>query len=516
MKVVSTYRRFVLAGVWLVSCIAAVAQVPPTVTLTSPTNGATFVAPANIPLDAVAEDADGSVTSVVFLNSGNPIGEDTTAPYSQVWTNVPRGIYQLRAVATDNDNLASVSEPVTITVLDAPTNPPPVPPIIVTQPQSQTVVVGANISFSVEATGTPPLLYHWRRNGTPVAVTTNAFLNLFNVQTNQAGLYSVLVTNVAGFVVSSDALLEVLPPPFTNHSPSFTKGPDVTLVVAAFPTAYLYPHWATDIRSGPPGEPPQNLTFLLTTDNPALVGALGIIPATGDLQFSPAPNATGIATVTVVLMDDGGTANGGIDQSEPQTFTITVVPTNTPPSARATVSPLAKLFPDQTDLLIISPNNFNASVLLDASLSSDADNDPLQFAWLEDAMVVATGVLATNELDVGTHTVTLVVDDGQASGSDTVTFEIITASDAVDLIVSQIENSALPNSDRGPSLARLKSAMAAFEGEKFDSGVRQLEAFQDKVTKDVAPGDPDFAIQLTNAAQTVINAVTEPKKNRSN
>ena len=516
MKAVSTCRRLVLSGLWLIVAVTRSESVeslvpppgPPTVILTSPTNGATFVAPADIPLTAVAEDADGFVTSVVFLSGGNPIADDTTAPFSQVWTNVPRGIYQLRAVATDNNNLVSVSESVTITILDA---APPVPPIIVTQPQSQSVFAGADVTFSVEATGTPPLTYRWQRDGTTIAVTTNALLELFNVQTNQAGLYSVLVTNVAGFAVSSDALLEVLPAPFTNRPPSFTTGPDITVIVAPFPTAYLYPHWATNIQSGPPDEPPQNLTFLLTTDNPSLVGALGIIPATGDLQFSPSPNATGLAHITVVLMDDGGTANGGIDQSGPQTFTITVLATNTPPSARATVSPLVKLFPDQTNLTVISPDNFRASVVLDASLSSDADHDPLQIAWFEDAVMIAGGVLATNEFDVGPHTITLVVDDGKVSSTDPVTFEVITASDAVDLIVSEIENSTLPNSVRGPSLARLKSAMGMFEDERFDQGARQLEAFQDKVLKDVAPVDPGFAKELVTAAQAIIDALTGPK-----
>jgi hypothetical protein len=511
MKAVSTYRRFVLIGVWLVSCGAAVAQSGPTVTVTSPTNGATFVAPANILLTAMADDTDGFVTNVVFLAGTTPIAEVATAPYSQVWTNVPRGIYQLRAVAIDNSNLAGVSEPVTITVLDAPTNPPPVPPIIVTQPQSQTVFEGENVTISVEATGTPPLLYRWQRDGVIITVTTNGFLNLFNVQTNQAGLYSVLVTNVAGFALSSNARLEVLPAPFTNRPPSFTKGPDITVSVAPFPTAYLYPHWATNIRSGPIGEPPQNLTFFLTTDNPALVGGLGIIPTTGDLQFSLSANTTGIAHVTVVLMDDGGTANGGIDQSEPQTFTITVAPTNTPPVAKATVSPLVKLFPDDTNLVVISPNNSNAAVVLDASLSSDADHDPLQFVWLEDAVVIAAGEVATNEFAVGTHTIVLVVDDGKVSSTDTVTFEVITASEAVDLIVLQIENSALPTSLRGPSLARLKSAMGMFENEKFDQGVHQLEAFLDKVLRDVVPVDPGFAKELIAAAEAIIDALNVSK-----
>ena len=45
------------------------------------------------------------------------------------------------------------------------TNPPVVPPTIVRQPQSQTVIVGSDLTLTVEATGTPPLSYRWRRNG---------------------------------------------------------------------------------------------------------------------------------------------------------------------------------------------------------------------------------------------------------------------------------------------------------------------------------------------------------------
>src|SRR5262249_16054830 len=45
----------------------------------------------------------------------------------------------------------------------------------------------------------------------------------------------------------------------------------------------------------------------------------------GKLTFTPAPNASGTALVTVVLHDDGGTANGGVDTSQPQSFQINVV-----------------------------------------------------------------------------------------------------------------------------------------------------------------------------------------------
>src|SRR5215471_7546928 len=53
----------------------------------------------------------------------------------------------------------------------------------------------------------------------------------------------------------------------------------------------------------------------------------------GVLTYTPATNAFGSATITITLKDNGGTANGGVDTSAPQTFTITVVAVDIPPVA---------------------------------------------------------------------------------------------------------------------------------------------------------------------------------------
>ena len=53
------------------------------------------------------------------------------------------------------------------------------------------------------------------------------------------------------------------------------------------------------------------------------------------MTYTPAPFASGIATITLVLQDNGGTANGGVNQSAPVTFTITVTAVNDPPTAVA-------------------------------------------------------------------------------------------------------------------------------------------------------------------------------------
>jgi hypothetical protein len=100
----------------------------------------------------------------------------------------------------------------------------PQPPIIVTQPQSQTVNAGSTASFSVAASSITPLGYQWRLNGTNLAGASNSTLTLTNVQLAQAGSYAVQVTNNVGSVVSSNATLTVVTAPFvgvTNGSFEF-------------------------------------------------------------------------------------------------------------------------------------------------------------------------------------------------------------------------------------------------------------------------------------------------------
>ena len=97
---------------------------PPTVALTSPANGATFAAPATIPIAASASDSNGSVTRVDFLRGSTVIGSDTTSPYSMTWSNVAAGTYSLTAVAYDNGGASTASAAVSITVTAAPTTQP--------------------------------------------------------------------------------------------------------------------------------------------------------------------------------------------------------------------------------------------------------------------------------------------------------------------------------------------------------------------------------------------------------
>ena len=69
---------------------------------------------------------------------------------------------------------------------------------------------GATVSFEVLASGTTPLSYQWRWKDTNIDQATNFFYTISNIQPNQAGKYTVVITNVAGSVTSEVAQLTIL------------------------------------------------------------------------------------------------------------------------------------------------------------------------------------------------------------------------------------------------------------------------------------------------------------------
>jgi alpha-tubulin suppressor-like RCC1 family protein/uncharacterized protein YjbI with pentapeptide repeats len=105
-----------------------------------------------------------------------------------------------------------------LTNSDAPINVLPL--LIQVPPQSQTVAGGATVSFGVTATGQGRFGYQWQFNGTNLAGATTNSLVLTNVQMNQAGPYTAVVTNLYGAVTSSVATMAVVPLFITNQPQS--------------------------------------------------------------------------------------------------------------------------------------------------------------------------------------------------------------------------------------------------------------------------------------------------------
>ncbi len=102
-----------------------IANIPPSVALTAPANGATFTTPGTMTLTATASDVDGTVTLVEFYSGATKVGEDATSPYSYTWTNPPAGGPALTARATDNRGATTISSPATIQI----TGTPPAGPV---------------------------------------------------------------------------------------------------------------------------------------------------------------------------------------------------------------------------------------------------------------------------------------------------------------------------------------------------------------------------------------------------
>jgi len=108
-------------------------------------------------------------------------------------------------------------------------------PLVTTQPLSTSVVLGGSATFTVTNSGSGPFSYQWRFQGANLIGATSPTLTLNNVQTNQAGDYSVRIDNSLGFTISPNATLTVLVPAFVLTQPTnltVLAGSNATFAVA--------------------------------------------------------------------------------------------------------------------------------------------------------------------------------------------------------------------------------------------------------------------------------------------
>ncbi|GAA3737537.1 hypothetical protein HDA32_005425 [Spinactinospora alkalitolerans] len=130
-----------------VDCGGTGGNAPPEVELTSPADGAAFLAGDTVELAADAADADGSIEHVEFSADGTVLGTDDTAPYTYSWTDAEVGPYSLTATAVDDGGAETESAPVAIEVLSA--------PALVASPSSLSVRQGDSGTFDVSLSNEP-------------------------------------------------------------------------------------------------------------------------------------------------------------------------------------------------------------------------------------------------------------------------------------------------------------------------------------------------------------------------
>jgi len=143
----------------------------------------------------------GATTSSLTLNSVQP---GNGGDYSAIVTNSAGTV---------------ASSAATLTV-----NPVPVAPTIASHPLSQLASTGANVVFTVTATGMPAPTYQWTKEGAIIAGATAAALTLGGIEASAAGIYRVMATNALGTAYSSPATLEIRPTAL--QLPAITRQPE--------------------------------------------------------------------------------------------------------------------------------------------------------------------------------------------------------------------------------------------------------------------------------------------------
>lgn len=87
-------------------------------------------------------------------------------------------------------------------------------PVLWTQlPAGQSVAAGTRVVLSAQASGTPPLLWQWRKDGVVLAAETNAVLVLAAAGPSESGIYTVGVSNVVSTLESDPIPVQVAVPP---------------------------------------------------------------------------------------------------------------------------------------------------------------------------------------------------------------------------------------------------------------------------------------------------------------
>jgi uncharacterized delta-60 repeat protein len=197
---------------------------------------------------AVAVDTDGNV----FVTGSSTASSTTNRDYATIkysgtglalWTNYyngpadgddshqtklclaigPDGAALVTGGSDGTKSIATVYDYLTVKYIS--------PPEIMTQPVNRTNSVGSTVTFAISATGSASLKYQWQLNGTnltnggSVSGASSNVLTLANVQTNDAGNYTVVITNAFGSVTSSVAVLTVImPSSITLTSSVLTNG----------------------------------------------------------------------------------------------------------------------------------------------------------------------------------------------------------------------------------------------------------------------------------------------------
>ena len=283
---------------------------------------------------------------------------------------------------------------------------------------------------------------------------------------DEFGSTTITVTVTDGdLMTASDSFVLTVNP--VDDVPSFTEGANQT--VASNAGAQTVAGWATGLSAGPANESGQALNFIVTNNNNALFSAQPAVSPTGTLTYTPAAAASGTATVSVRIHDDGTTANGGIDTSAVQTFTITTTASNTAP----TISNIADLATNEDTAT--GAIGFTVGDAQTAAGSLTVSGTSSNTALVPNGNLVFGGSGASRTLVVtplanqfGTTTITVTVSDGSLTAVDTFVLTVNSVND-VPSFTKGADQTAAMNSG-AHSVSGWATAIECRSGERVGSG----------------------------------------------
>ena len=198
---------------------------------------------ATFTVTATGSDGGGPLT-YRWQKNGTDIPGATSSTYTTPVTVIGDSGAKYSVVVINGTGFV-ISNQATLTVTAA-----AVAPAITTQPTAQTVTEGQTATFSVTATGTAPLTYQWKKDGTVIAgATSSTYTTPVTSSADNAAVFTVVVSNSAGTTVtSSNATLTVtaaVPPAITVQPAALTitAGQTATFSVTATGTGTLSYQW---------------------------------------------------------------------------------------------------------------------------------------------------------------------------------------------------------------------------------------------------------------------------------
>ena len=284
------------------------ANIAPSVTLTSPSDGLHVELGTTITLAADANDSDSVLKRVEFKVDGQVLTTIFSAPFSWSWSGATPGLHKVSARAVDDHLALGISTDVSVLV---------VPPLLPSATPTNTYVrLGSNTTFRIAVSSPDRLRYQWFHNGAAILGGTNDTLNLNAVKDRDLGSYFVRVSESLHSLETASVVLIALVDPVIVQPPVsqfVVAGGDATLSVRVNDTATLPLgfRWRRNNVAVPGGFFVLNsrVSFLTLTN-------LANLAASFTVQVTNIAKPSGVTSVSAALLFLADTDKDGI----PDTF----------------------------------------------------------------------------------------------------------------------------------------------------------------------------------------------------